>query len=106
MPRTKKGEDITWKEFFKRWKKGIESITPLQQSKTIFFNTWIIVVGVVAGLYFTIISFSTLWWLFLILLGALLNTLVTQIANFQKYSALKRLEYQWKEVENESESTI
>jgi hypothetical protein len=31
MPKTKTGEQITWKEFFKRWGEGMKSITPRQK---------------------------------------------------------------------------
>ena len=90
MPKTNVGEQITWKEFFKRWKEGIVSITQYQQAKITFRNTWIIVFGIIAGLVISIMNYEDLWWLGIILLGALVNTLVIQIGNYQKLKVLGR----------------
>jgi|TARA_R100000093_G_scaffold70867_2_gene45029 membrane glycosyltransferase len=92
MPKDKAGNQLTWKEFGERWKKGIEGITPLQQTRTSINSTWIMLVGIVAGLIITLIAIKTLWWLSIILTGALFNTVVVQIGNYQKYFILKRLE--------------
>lgn len=50
MPKTKSGEKISWKEFFARWKDGIENITPAQRIKNELISNSITFVGYVVGL--------------------------------------------------------
>lgn len=92
MPKTRDGELITWKEFIKRWKMGIEGITPLQQTKTQCNSTLIMIIGVVAGLIISIIKLGILWWLMIVLIGALFNLGVQYIASLQKKNLLERIE--------------
>jgi hypothetical protein len=73
-------------EFFKRWGEGIRNITPFQSARITYFNTWIMVLGIILGLIFT---FDKVWWLFIILIAALVNTLIVQAGNYQKYKLLK-----------------
>jgi len=92
MPKTKDGETITWKQFFRRWKRGIEGVTPFQQARMTFHSTWIILVGIVLGFEFSLFRLASLYWLSVILIGALANTIIIQIGNYQKYKLLRRLE--------------
>jgi len=69
----KEGNELSRKEFFSRWKKGIEGITPLQQTKTQMHSSFIMIIGILAGIVICIIGIKTLWWLLIILVGALLN---------------------------------
>jgi hypothetical protein len=96
MPKTKSGEVITWKEFGKRWKKGIEGITPLQQAKMAYKSTWITIVGILLGLVISAIAIKSLYWLFIILTGALFNTFIQQIANLQRWRMFANVEGQMK----------
>ena len=88
----KQGNALDTKDFLKRWKQGIEDITPLQQARVQYHNTWIIIVGIIAGMVFSAFTIKSLWWLLIILLGALFNTGVVQIGNYQKYKVLERME--------------
>ncbi len=45
MPTTKSGEKISWKEWMKRWKQGIEGITPIQRLKNELISSYIGFVG-------------------------------------------------------------
>lgn len=90
--RIKGGEKITHQEFMKRWKKGIEGVTPFQQTKTQVRSTWIIIIGIVAGIVISIINIKTLWWLLIILCGALGNTAMQLLGLVQKRNMLKQLE--------------
>lgn len=92
MPKDKKGKQLTWKEFFKKWGEGIEGITPYQQAVITYKSTWIILLGIAGGLIMCLLNMKTLWWLFLILLGALFNSIIVQLGNYQKYKALRDLE--------------
>lgn len=88
----KGGNKLTFKEFMQRWKQGVEGITPLQQTKMQYKATWIMIIGIFCGLVITGMSFKRLWWLFIVLLGALFNTGVQLIGIYQKIRALKQLE--------------
>ena len=92
------GEKITPKEYMKRWKKGIMKVGLLSQTKIQVRSTWITVVGLVGGLVIGIINIKTLWWLVIILVGALGNTAIQLIALIQKRNLLDTLEDRQKEV--------
>lgn len=85
----KDGVKLTPKQFLERWRQGMQGVTPLQQSLIQVKSTWIIIVGVIAGLVIALINFKTLWWLFIILLGALGNTSVQLIGILQKKKLLE-----------------
>src|SRR3990167_7670328 len=84
MPTTKTGEKVSWKEFFKRWKKGIEEITPEQQIKTQLNGTKISIAGIFAGIVVSFVYYDKFWWVGLILIGALINSIVQYIGLLQK----------------------
>lgn len=87
------------KEFFKRWKQGIQAVTPYQQSKINLIGNILIVIGVVFGLVTTFLL--KVWWLFIILLGSLFLTSMGFLGNLQKYYVLKKINQQMKGEENE-----
>lgn len=101
MPITKDGEQISWKEFMSRWKKGIEGINPLQQLKTQLIGTIIILIGLLAGIIICTLGIKNLWWLLLILIGGLFNTVVQLLGQYQKYIQLKSFYLNSMEVYNE-----
>ncbi len=86
------GETITGKEYLSRWKQGIQKVDIKYQTKIQIKSTMIIVVGILCGLVISAINFKTLWWLFIILLGALGNTVVQLIGLIQKKNLLDSLE--------------
>ncbi len=92
MPKIKTGEQITWKEFFKRWGKGIEGITPLQQTKTQIVGTKIMLVGIFFGIVISFMGLKNLWWLLIILTGAFINTTMQLLGSIQKRNLLLNLE--------------
>jgi len=92
MPKDKEGNYLTWKEFMQRWKKGIAEMTPLQQSRIIYHNTWLMLFGILAGAFFSLFNLRDLWWLTIILVAAFVNTVVVQIGNYQKYTIHRRIE--------------
>lgn len=83
-------KELGGKEFFSRWKKGIEGITPLQQVRSSMTGSWIVLGGMIAGLIVN--GYYGIWWLFTILIGSLLIFGMSFIATYQKYLALKRIE--------------
>ena len=88
----KQGNKLTPSEFMARWKEGIMQVTPLQQTKSVINSTWIILIGVICGIVISLFNFKQLWWVLIILGGALINTSISQIATYQKYKALKDIE--------------
>ena len=68
MPKDKQGNQLTWKEYLQRWKRGIEGVTPLQQTNIQIKGTYIIILGLCAGIFISILGFKNLWWLMLILI--------------------------------------
>jgi hypothetical protein len=88
--RDKDGNYLTKKEFFKKWGEGIQKITPLQQVKIQRNSTWLVILGVVIGLYST---FATkVWWLFIILVGSFFLTIVNYIGIVQRLKILQDVE--------------
>jgi len=92
MPHDKLGNYLSWKEYWTRFKTGVEGITPFQQARMSYRSTWIILLGIVLGIVFASMSLANLWWLLVILIGALGNTMVQQIGNYQRLSLLRRLQ--------------
>lgn len=92
MPKIKKtGEKISWKEAGKRFKAGVEGITPLQQAKISIQGTWISIAGVILGIIVSIVTIKSLWWVLVILIGGLVVTLSSLIGMYQKYWGLKKI---------------
>lgn len=88
----REGNWLTPKEFFSRWSQGIKEVamksTPQQQLKGQIRFTWIIVIGLLAGFVISLIQWRELWWLAIILFGALGNTGIQLIAFKQKQKML------------------
>ena len=77
-------------EFIKRWKSGIMSITPYQQSVIQIRGQIISLVGVLIGIFMAI-KLKYLW-LVIILGGALIVTLSQMIGIYQKINLLREIE--------------
>jgi len=84
----KEGNKLTFKEFMGRWKDGIEGITALQKIKTQVTATRIQLLGIFLGLIVTSITYENLWWVAIILLGALINTGVQYLGLTQQRNSL------------------
>jgi membrane glycosyltransferase len=92
MPVTKSGEQISWREFMSRWRKGIEGITAIQQYKAQLSGTYNSLAGIVFGIIVCLFGIKTLWWLMIILIGGLINMYVSYIGIKQKIKALQDIE--------------
>ena len=97
----KTGEELTLKQFFKKWGKGIEGISMIQQLKTQIMGTWIVVSGMLAGMIVNAIVRlkSVWWWLEIILCGSLIITSMQLVGTLQKYWRQKQVEDTIKELE-------
>jgi len=88
----KQGNKLTAKEFMERWRQGIEGLTPLQVTNTHLHSLKVALLGVILGLYYSVMAFKQLYWLFVILLGSLGILLSQWVVIWQKKKALERIE--------------
>lgn len=88
--RARDGTKLSIKEFFKRWKKGVISSTPLQQTTLTLWAFLPILAGITYGIVVT--AMTGTWWMVLILAGSLPITLIQALGTFQKYLRLKQIE--------------
>jgi uncharacterized membrane protein len=105
--KSRDGSELTIKEFFKNWGKGIEGLTNLQQVKTQMLGTWIVITGVSSGIIINVLTrIKNQWeWITVVLAGSLIITLTSMVGLYQRYKILKRVEDTMKEIQNESMET-
>jgi len=98
MIRTKDGELITWKEFGKRWKEGMVSLTPVQRLSNEFISTFISFIGFLVGFVALIIFMDKLivsWFaygLILIFAGSAYSTFIKLIGTRQQLNFFRKME--------------
>jgi hypothetical protein len=95
MPKDKFGNELTWKEYMSRWKKGIEGLTPYQKIKSQIWGTRISLLGIVLGIIASIIAFKNLWWVLVILIGALIVTGTQYLSLVQQRKLFEDIEKQF-----------
>ena len=95
MWKDKEGNKLKFKEFMNRWKNGIEGITPLQKIKSQVTGTRIMLIGLFLGLIVSIFGIKKLWWIMIILIGAIINTGVQYLGLIQQKRLLDNLEEQF-----------
>lgn len=88
--RDKQGNQLTFKEFISKWKEGIEGITPIQQTKGQINSTWIMILGMVCGVVVMVFNLKTFWWVELILVAGMFNTIISLLGLKQKLKLLKQ----------------
>ena len=94
--------ELSFKEFIGRWKKGVEGITPKQQSLTSLWGFPLIFGGIFTGIIINIIHRQ--YWLILLLVGSLPITIMQVVSLWQKYIAQKKAEEMVKQaMENTNE---
>ena len=104
MPKIKAtGEKITWKEAFKRFKKGVDEITPMQKLENDIRGTFITLLGYFFAMGATIYKFDTFGilsiGLILIFLGSIVTTGLKWISLRQQLKFIKNLDYESEETE-------
>lgn len=97
------GEKLGYKEFMKRWKLGIEGITPLQQAKTNLLGNWIVLSGIVSGMIINALirMKEQWWWIEIILGGSLILTSMSMVSGFQRYWKFKETDKIQKQFEED-----
>lgn len=93
------GSELNFKQFMRRWRKGIEGITPIQQTKTTLWSYPLVIGGVVTGIIIMLLRRE--WWLVAILVGSLPMTLMGILSTWQRYVSQKKIETTMKELEEE-----
>lgn len=78
------------KQFLKQWAKGVEGITPLQQTVTTLWSFLPILCGIVWGIVVSVMGKT--YWLSLVLLGSIPITTIQIISTWQKYKAQKLIQ--------------
>ncbi len=95
----KEGKKISLKEFKDRFKQGVAGITPLQTLKTQILGTRIMLLGLFLGLLVSLYGWKNLWWVAIILVGALINTGVQYLGLVQQKKRLEDIEKLFEEPE-------
>ena len=96
MPRyrsgPKKGEYLTWSQWFTAAGQGIQNITPLQQAKSERVGQLLNLIGIVCGIIVMAWQWKNFWWTEIILTGALLLTAVGLIGVQKRIKTFSDLE--------------
>lgn len=97
LPTKKDGTKVSWKEFFRGWKKGMKEITPLQQSYSTLFGQVVSLFGLLWGIFFSLkIGYL---WMMTILIGGVVVLAVQMLGNWQKLVILKQMDDMMKQAE-------
>jgi len=92
----RKGNKLSFKQFMKRWKTGVEGTTPLQQTTISLWGFPFIFGGIFTGL--VIMTLRKEYWLILILAGSLPITSMQLLSLWQKYKRQKLIDKQMREL--------
>ena len=90
MPTLKDGTKVSWRELWKRFKKGMQEVTPYQQATSTQLGQIVSAIGVVWGIIFSIRL--DYWWMMIILIGGLIILSAQYLGNWQKKIILKQVE--------------
>lgn len=102
--KSRTGEKLTIRQFFKKWGKGIEGITPIQQTRSQLFGTWIVITGMLAGIminFLTRVKYQW-YWIEVILIGSLIITSYSMVGLYQRYRKLKTVDDTMRKLNKES----
>lgn len=86
----KYGKKLSFKQFLRRYRDGLEGVTPLQQVKVTLWGYPFIFGGVIWGIVVTILAKT--YWLSIILAGSLPISSMQLLNNYQKFRRLKEVE--------------
>ena len=90
MIKDKQGKSYTFKEFMKKWKEGMEGITPVQQLKSNALGYYLVFLGEIVGVITAI--WMKQWWLLIIMFGSIVLSVVAYIGNWQELQLMIRQE--------------
>lgn len=90
MIKDKQGKEYTFKEFLKKWKQGMNEITPVQQLRSNNLGYYLIFLGEIVGFITSV--WMKQWWLLIILIGSVILTAVAYIGNWQQLQLMLKQE--------------
>lgn len=88
--RDREGKEVTGKEFMERWKKGMQEITPLQQTQAQMIGYIPIIIGTIWGIIASYLSHQ--YWLVTVLIGSIILVMVGLLGTYQKYLLFVKME--------------
>lgn len=92
----KEGNWINGKEFFVRWKQGMQKavleMSPLQQTQGQLLSSSLIIFGLLCGIIVSSWKIKVLWWLTITLSGSFMLVIFQTMGIYQRYVVLKNLE--------------
>ena len=109
MFKDKEGNQLTAKEYFKKWSEGIKNLTPQQKVSNEFNATIVMLIGFIVGLVALVIFREKMivsWFaygLILIFAGNTWTTIIKLIGFYQQKQFFKNMERQLEENEEEEE---
>ena len=97
----KLGNKLTIKEYFHKWKIGIDNLTPMQKLSNDINGTFVTLVGFIAALIAVILEHKLMGWLtyglILIFIGSIWTTAVKWISLRIQYKFMKGLDLESEE---------
>ena len=104
MPKLKTGEKVSWKESGKRFKEGVENLTPLQRLSSEIKGTFITLIGFIVASVMIIISWNKIgliaYGLILIFIGSVWTYLMKFLGQKQGLKSLRTTEFNSVNVED------
>ena len=104
MIKDKQGKDYTIRQFFAKWKSGMQGITPLQMQQSQRWGYLITIAGIIYGIVYSALTKS--WWLSIILIGSLIVIATQLIGCWQQIKVLKDQERIIKDIQNSMEKEV
>lgn len=81
---------VNEKSFFGRWAQGIKDVTPYQSARITYHSNYLIILGILLGIGINVVN--EVWWLVIVLSGALVITSLGQLGTRQKLLLYKKIE--------------
>jgi len=101
--KTKSGEVISWKEFGKRWKTGMQNLSPKQRSQNDILSTWITLIGFIASiialLFFNDKFGLVTYGIIIIFIGSIYSNSIKLFSLYGQLKVFQNIENQLKESE-------
>jgi hypothetical protein len=107
--KTKSGEVISWKEAGRRWKVGMQNLTPKQRTQNDILSTWITLIGFIISILALFIFSEKLgvvtYGIIIIFIGSIYANSIKQFSLYGQLNVFKNIEKQF-EIELEDVNKI
>jgi hypothetical protein len=104
----KTGEQLKFRQFLGRWRKGIEGITNLQIARTNLWGNRIMILGITLGIIInSVVRLKNEWyWIEIILWGSLILTIMQWVSFKQKFWKLREIDRVSKSLEADENKNL